>query len=103
MPGAKTYRLSRPIPEESPVGVHPQELFKGRAHLDVLQQHQIELCRRFLAASGGDLYEIDLVLRGVMVRSYGILDGFIRTPETSGSSRTRASGVPVDVSDDDGG
>jgi hypothetical protein len=37
---------------------------------------------RFLGASDGDLYEIDLVLAGVMVRSYGLLDGFIDAFDT---------------------
>jgi hypothetical protein len=37
----------------------------------------VDRSTNFLSASEGDIYEIDLVLAGVMVRSYGLLDGFL--------------------------
>ena len=73
----RSYRHKRPIPEGSPAAVHAKELAKGRKHLDVLRWHHVGLSKRFLAASGGDIYEIDLVHLGVMVRSYSLVDGFI--------------------------
>jgi hypothetical protein len=82
MTGYRTYRDKRPIPEGSPASVHPTKLAKLRKHIDVLRWHHVELSRRFLGASDGDLYEIDLVLAGVMVRSYGLLDGFIDAFDT---------------------
>lgn len=82
MPGPRTYREKRPIAEGSPAAVHPAELEKGRKYLDVLRWHHVELSRRFLAASDGDLYEIDLLLTGLMVRSYSLVDGFIDAFDT---------------------
>jgi len=76
MSGYRTYRDKRPIPEGSPASVHPTKLVKPWKHIDVLRWNHVELSRRFLGASDGDLYEIDLVLAGVMVRSYGLLDSF---------------------------
>ncbi len=82
MTGPRTYRENRPIADGSPGAVHAAELAKGRKRVDVLRWHHVELSRRFLAASGGDLYEIDLVLSGVMVRSYSLVDGFIDAFDT---------------------
>lgn len=77
MPSQRSYREKRPIPDGSPAAVHSKELGKGRKGLDVLRWHHVELSKRFLGASNGDIYEIDLVYLGVMVRSYSLADGFI--------------------------
>lgn len=77
MAGQRTYKEKRPIADGSPASVYPKKLAKGRKHIDVLRWHHVELSRRFLAASNGDVYEIDLMLTGVMVRSYSLVDGFI--------------------------
>jgi len=77
VPGPRTYRQKRPIADGSPAAVYPKPLAQGRKRLDVLRWHHVELSRRFLAAAEGDVYEIDLVLAGVMVRSYSIVDGFL--------------------------
>ena len=82
MTGPRTYRDKRPIPKGSPASVYPTQLAKARQRIDVLRWHHVELSRRFLGASDGDLYEIDLVLAGVMVRSYGLVDGFIDAFDT---------------------
>jgi hypothetical protein len=47
-----------------------------------LRWHHVELSRRFLGVSNGDIYDIDLVYVGVMVRSYGLVDGFIDAFDT---------------------
>jgi hypothetical protein len=77
MAGRRTYRDKRPISEGSPAAVYPKELAEGRKYLDTLRWHHVELSRRFLAVADGALYEIDLLLSGVMVRSYSLVDGFI--------------------------
>jgi hypothetical protein len=77
MPDQRSYQHKRPIPEGSPAAVHAKELAKGRKHLDVLRWHHVGLSKRFLTASDGDIYEIDLVCLGIMVRSYSLVDGFI--------------------------
>jgi hypothetical protein len=77
MPDPRTYEEKRPIAPGSPAAQHPSELEAARKHIDVLRWHHVELSRRFLAASDGDIYEIDLFLTGLMVRSYSLLDGFI--------------------------
>jgi hypothetical protein len=77
MAGQRSYKQKRPIAEGSPAAVYPNELAKGRKYIDVLRWHHVELSKRFLAVSNGDVYEIDLMLTGVMVRSYGLVDGFI--------------------------
>jgi hypothetical protein len=82
MPNQRSYRQKRPIPDGSPAAEHPKELAKGRKHLDVLRWHHVELSRRFLGASNGDIYEIDLVYLGVMVRSYSLVDGFLDAFDT---------------------
>jgi hypothetical protein len=38
--------------------------------------HHLDISRRFLGASAGQLFEIDLLLAATMARSYGLVDGF---------------------------
>lgn len=61
----------------SPAWVYPRELMRPRAWLDRLRAHHIDLTRRFLAAAGGSLYSIDMLLATCMSRSYSIVDGFL--------------------------
>lgn len=82
MTSQRSYRQKRPIPDGSPATVHPKELRKLRKRLDVLRWHHVQLSRRFLGASNGDIYEIDLVHVGVMIRSYGLVDGFLDAFDT---------------------
>ncbi len=82
MAGQRTYREKRPVREGSPAALHPAEFAKDREYVDVLRWHHVGLSSRFLAASDGDLYGIDLVLAGVMVRSYGLVDGFLDAFDT---------------------
>lgn len=77
MTSIRSYRHKRPVPEGSPAAVHSAELLSARRRIDLLRWHHVELSKRFLSASGGDIYEIDVVLVGVMIRSYGLVDGFI--------------------------
>lgn len=77
MTNQRSYRQKRPIPDGSPAAVHAKELAKGRKRIDVLRWHHVGLSKRFLGASNGDIYEIDLGYVGVMVRSYSLVDGFI--------------------------
>jgi len=67
----------RPVPEDSPSCVFPKELEKGRAYLDVLRIHHVDLTNRFLVAGEGQVYEIDVVMAPAMARSYSLVDGFI--------------------------
>ncbi|MFI5040776.1 MAG: hypothetical protein ACHQNA_02830 [Acidimicrobiales bacterium] len=48
-----------------------------RAYLDRLRRHHLDLVARFLGASEGDLYTIDLFLSGVATRSFRVVDGFL--------------------------
>src|ERR1035437_8049200 len=64
MAGQRSYKQKRPIAEGSPAAVYPNELAKGRKYIDVLRWHHVELSKRFLAVSNGDVYEIDLMLTG---------------------------------------
>ena len=60
MAGQRTYREKRPVREGSPAALHPAEFAKDREYVDVLRWHHVGLSSRFLAASDGDLYGIDL-------------------------------------------
>ena len=48
-----------------------------RKRIDLLRWHHVGLSKRFLGASNGDIFDLDLVFLGVMVRSYSLVDGFI--------------------------
>lgn len=77
MTSPRSYRQKRPIPDGSPAAVHPKELGKMRKRIDVLRWHHVALSKRFLGASNGDIFELDLVFLAVMVRSYSLVDAFI--------------------------
>jgi hypothetical protein len=69
-------REPRLAPQDSPAALHPSELGKGRARIDILRVQHLDLSRRFLEVHGRALYEIDLVLVAAMARSYSLVDGF---------------------------
>lgn len=48
----------------------------------LLRWHHVGLSKRFLGASSSDSFELDLVLLGIMVRSYSLVDGFIDAFDT---------------------
>ena len=76
--GPRRFRDKRPTADGSPATVYSDELANGRKYLDVLRWHHVELSGRFLAVAEGAIYEIDLFLAGVMVRSYSLVDGLNR-------------------------
>jgi len=65
------------VPKGSPADTYPDELGQGRAYIDVLRVHHLDLARRFLGAADGALYEIDFFVAAAMARSYSLVDGFI--------------------------
>jgi hypothetical protein len=73
----QSIREPRLAPHGSPADLHPAELVKGRARIDFLRVHHLDISRRFLGAADGGLYEIDLFLAAAMARSYSLVDGFI--------------------------
>jgi hypothetical protein len=76
-----SFRDPRPAPEGSPAVVYP-ELAKGRAYLDRLRVHHVDIARRFLDEAGGALYMLDLILATVTARSYSLVEGFIHAFDT---------------------
>lgn len=77
-PGGESgsFRDPKPLPPDSPAACHA-ELEKPRASLDRLRVHHVDLSKRFLLASDGDIFSVDLMVAAVMNRSYSLVDAFI--------------------------
>jgi hypothetical protein len=74
--GSGSFPDPKAVPPTSPAAEYA-ELEKPRAFLDRLRVHHVDLSKRFLLASDGDIFSVDLMVAAVMNRSYSLVDGLI--------------------------